>query len=140
MDKHELERRTKAFALRVIRFVSDMPRSRAADVIGYQRIKAATSVGGNYREANRAESFDDFIHKIGIVEKETSECCYWLELCEGADLGDRGECAWLLKEANELLAIFTSSGRTARANRAQRRSHRSRQPGTQTNAPECCTE
>jgi four helix bundle protein len=72
-------------------------------------------VGANYREANRAESYDDFIHKIVIVEKEASETCYWLELCEGAGIGDATELGWLLKESNELLAIFTRIGKTAKS-------------------------
>jgi four helix bundle protein len=69
MDKVELERRTRQFALRVISFVATLPKGKVGDVIGYQFVKAGTSVGANYREANRAESRNDFIHKIGIVEK-----------------------------------------------------------------------
>jgi len=80
VDKAELERRTKAFALRVIHFVGGLPRSRIADVVGYQLAKAGTSIGANYCEANRAESRNDFIHKIGIVEKEAAETQYWLAL------------------------------------------------------------
>ncbi|MFN2514183.1 MAG: four helix bundle protein, partial [Pyrinomonadaceae bacterium] len=75
------------------------------------------SVGANYREANRAESRADFIHKIAIVEKECSESQYWLELCEEADLGNRDQRRWLLQESGELLAIFTSVGRSTKANR-----------------------
>jgi four helix bundle protein len=73
MDKVELEKRTKRFALRVISFVTTLPKGKAGDVVGYQMVKAGTSVGANYREANRAESRNDFIHKIGIVEKEAAE-------------------------------------------------------------------
>ena len=114
MNKSELEQRTKAFALRVIRFVSDFPRSKAADVIGYQLLKSATSIGANYREANRAESRADFIHKIAIVEKEAAETEYWLELCHEARLGDADECRALLQEADEFVAIFTAIGRTTK--------------------------
>ena len=64
MDRVELERRTRQFALRVISFVATLPKGRVGDVIGYQLVKAGTSVGANYREANRAESRNDFIHKI----------------------------------------------------------------------------
>ena len=72
-------------------------------------------MGANYREANRAESRDDFIHKIGIIEKEASETCYWLELCEEAGIGDTAERQWLLKESSELLAIFSSIGKSAKS-------------------------
>lgn len=69
MDRFELERRTKRFALRVIAFVDTLPKSKAGEVIEYQLVKAGTSIGSNYRGANRAESRNDFIHKIGIVGK-----------------------------------------------------------------------
>ena len=80
MDKRELELRTKTFAIRVIKFVSNLPKSRVTNVLGFQLLKAGTSIGANYREANRAESKNDFIHKIGIVSKEATETMYWLEL------------------------------------------------------------
>lgn len=62
-------------------------------------VKAGTSIGADYREANRAESRNDFIHKIAIVEKDASECQYWLELCDEAELGEARQRAWLLPEA-----------------------------------------
>jgi four helix bundle protein len=114
MDKGELERRTKAFAVRILRFVSSLPKNKAADVAGYQLVKAGTSIGANYREANRAESRSDFIHKVGVVEKEASETQYWLELCREAEIGNDAERAWLLKESGELLAIFTRIGKTTK--------------------------
>ena len=118
MDKLELERRTKKFAIEIIAFAATLPEGRIGDVIRYQLVKAGTSVGANYREANRAESRNDFIHKIGLVEKEASESQYWLEICEETKFGDAEQRGWLVQEAGELLAIFTSSGRTAKANRA----------------------
>jgi four helix bundle protein len=118
MDKIELEKRTKRFALRVIAFAATLPVGKIGDVIRYQLVKAGTSVGANYREANRAESRNDFIHKIGIVEKEASESQYWLEICDEAKFGAAEQRDWLLRESGELLAIFTSSGRTAKAARA----------------------
>ena len=118
MDKLELEKRTKQFAIRIIKFAATLPYGKIGDVIRYQLVKAGTSVGANYREANRAESRNDFIHKIGIVEKEASESQYWLEICDEANLGDAQQRKWLLAESGELVAIFTSSGRTAKAARA----------------------
>ncbi len=119
MDKFELEKRTKQFALRIIAFVATLPQTRTGAVIEYQLVKAGTSVGSNYREANRAESRADFIHKICIVEKEASESCFWLEICEEAPLGDNNQRKWLLQESRELLAIFTSIGRSTKANTAR---------------------
>ena len=111
MGREELEKRTKEFALRVIRFVANLPKNKITDVLGYQLLRSGTSVGANYREANRAESRKDFIHKIGLVEKECSESNYWLELFEESDIGDKPERRWLLKESYELLASFTSIGK-----------------------------
>ena len=114
MDKVELERRTKALALCVIRFVAEMPKNKITDVVGYQLLKSGTSIGANYREANRAESRNDFIHKIGIVEKEAAEAQYWLELCQEAHLGDPQELKSLQQEVSEILAIFTRVGKTTK--------------------------
>jgi four helix bundle protein len=115
VDKAELEIRTKGFALQVIRFVVGLPKTKVSDVLGYQLLKAGTSVGANYREANRAESRADFIHKIGIVEKEASESQYWLELFEEVGHGNMTERRVLLKESGELLAIFTAIGKSTKA-------------------------
>jgi len=114
MDRAELEKRTREFAIRVVQFVADLPKNRVADVVGYQLLKAATSIGTNYREAGRAESRADFIHKMALVEKESSETQYWLELCRDVPLGDPTEVAALYDEATQLLAIFTASGKTAK--------------------------
>ncbi len=69
MDNNELEKRTRLFALRVIRFVKGLPRDREGNVLGQQLLRSGTSIGANYREANRAESRKDSIHKIAIVER-----------------------------------------------------------------------
>jgi four helix bundle protein len=114
MDKAELEQRTKRFAVRVIGFVAELPKSKVNDVLGYQLLKSGTSIGANYREANRAESRNDFIHKIGVVEKEAAETQYWLELSQEARLGSTQERQWLLQESGELLAILTSIGKTTK--------------------------
>ena len=79
MEK-DLERRTKKFALQAIKFVSGLPRTRDADVLGRQLLRSATSIGANYREANRAVSRADFANKIGTIQKEASETQYWIEL------------------------------------------------------------
>jgi len=120
VKREQLEKRTLFFALRVIEFVATLPKSKTGEVVEYQLVKAGTSIGANYREANRAESRNDFIHKLAIVEKESSESVYWLELCDAANLGAIELRRWLLQESRELLAIFTSAGRTSKANRSTR--------------------
>ena len=112
MDKLVLEKRTKAFAISVIRYVATVPTTYVEIVLGRQLLKSATSIGANYREANRAESRKDFTHKIGIVEKEAAETQYWLELCDEAMIGNIQVRRSLYRECTELLAIFTRIGRT----------------------------
>ena len=121
MDKKELEKRTKKFALEVIRFVADLPKNKITDVMGYQFLKAGTSIGANYRKANRAQSRQDFIHKIAIVEKEASETQYWLELFDASNIGNPESLSWLLTESGELLAIFTSIGKTTKSRQKRKR-------------------
>src|SRR5947199_10788604 len=109
MEKN-LEERTKQFSLSVISFSSSLPRTREGDVLARQLLRSATSIGANYREANRAVSRADFINKIGTVQKEASETQYWLELLIESEISKETALA-LLKEATELLAIFTSIGK-----------------------------
>jgi len=117
MDKLELEKRTKAFAIQVIRYIASLPRCKESDVLGYQLLRSGTSIGANYREANRAESRADFIHKIAIVEKEAAETQYWLELCRETKILNREGLDELQQESSELLAIFTAIGKSTKGRR-----------------------
>ena len=114
MNKAELERRTKEFSLNLIRFLQSLPKNYLGEALGRQLLKSGTSIGANYREANRAESKADFIHKLAIAEKEASETLYWLELLQEAGIGANQEAIRLMQEAKELLAIFTAAGRTSK--------------------------
>jgi four helix bundle protein len=116
--KRDLEQRTKQFAVHLIDFLYNIPFNRILYVLVGQVAKSGTSIGANYREANRAESKKDFIHKIGIVEKEASETVYWMELlAESKALDDQQKKGLISvhKEAEELLALFSSISRSARA-------------------------
>ena len=110
MEK-DLERRTKQFAVRVIDFVSNLPRSMTGDVLTRQLLRSATSIGANYREANRGVSRADFSNKIGTVQKEAAETQYWIELLIESKIGSEDTVFVLLKESTELLAIFTTIGK-----------------------------
>ncbi len=114
MDKNELMLRTKKFALGVIRVVEGLPVNKANNVISYQLLKSSMSVGANYREAIRAESKADFIHKIGIVEKESGESEWWLELLKERDHPDSAALDSVLDECRQLLKIFCATGKTAK--------------------------
>ena len=117
MTSEELKKRTKEFALRVLRFVDSLPQSKSVNIISKQLTRAATSVGANYRAACKARSKADFISKITIVEEEADETQYWLELLIDLEYGDQQQVVGLLEEAKELTAIFTASGKTAKHNR-----------------------
>ena len=116
MDREELKKRTKKFALDIIKLTEDFPKTKAGDVIGRQLLRSATSVGANYRAACRARSQADFISKISVVEEEADESCFWLELTIESGLANTEDAKTLLKEADELTAIFTASKKTARSN------------------------
>lgn len=109
-----LRERTKNFALAVIGLVESLPRGRAAEVISNQLLRAGTSVGANYRAACHARSRREFIAKMGIVEEEADEACFWLELLADRRLGDVTQIAELREEGHQLVAMTASSIRTAR--------------------------
>jgi four helix bundle protein len=107
-----LESRTKAFAIRIIKLSTILPNTVEGKIIRNQLTKAGTSIGANYREANRARSRADFRNKIKICESEGNETCYWLEIIKVLNWVENKELESMLTESNELLAIFTSIGKT----------------------------
>ena len=109
-----LRTRTKQFALRVIKMVDTLPNTRAADVIGRQILKSATSVGANYRAAQRGRSRAEFCAKLGIVEEECDESSYWMELLAESGIVKQELLEGLMGEANEITAMVVASIRTAR--------------------------
>jgi four helix bundle protein len=115
MDKRDFQARTKGLALRVIRLSDAMPKTAAADVISRQLLRAATSVGANYRAACRAKSSADMINKLRIVEEEADECCYWLDLLGDSGIVPADRLADLAKEADEITAMTVASIKTLRA-------------------------
>jgi four helix bundle protein len=112
--KTELEGRMKTFAVQVVKTVAAFPKNAEGQIIGRQLLRAGTSIGANYCEANRAESRNDFIHKVGVAEKEAAETIYWLEICRDTKLGTEKQITELLNEAGQLLAILITIGRKAK--------------------------
>jgi four helix bundle protein len=106
-SKH-LENRTKVFSIKVIQLSSLLPKTEEGKVVKNQFTKSGTSIGANYREANRSRSKADFLNKIKICESETSEVIYWLEIITELDWITQEKLKPVTKEATELLAIFTS--------------------------------
>lgn len=110
----ELKDRTKEFAIRVVKLYRALPRTEEARVIGRQVLRSGTSMAANYRAVCRARSKAEFISKVGIVVEEADETVFWLELLVETGVVKSDKMESLLVEANELLAIFAASQRTAR--------------------------
>lgn len=110
----ELKRRSKEFAIRVVKLSQVLPNSREAWVLGKQVLRSGTAVAANYRAARRARSKAEFIAKIGVVVEEVDETVFWLELLVETNIVPKERMVALLEEAQELLAIFAASQRTAR--------------------------
>src|SRR5215472_14855714 len=108
MDKRELQNRTKQFALRVLKLLDAVPHTPAGRAISSQLVRAATSVGANYRSACRPRSRAEFAAKLGIAVEEADESLYWLELIRDSRLVSEDKLSLLLKEADELTAILVS--------------------------------
>lgn len=113
-QSEQLKERTKQFAIRIVNLFRALPKSEEAKVIGRQLLRSGTSVAANYRAVCRARSKAEFIAKIGIVVEEADETVLWLELLVDTEIVAQDKMKSILKEANELLAIFAASQFTAK--------------------------
>jgi|SRR6185312_5087125 len=109
MTESEMKQRTKTFALRVIKFASSLSRNFVGRRLGDQLLRSGTSVAANYRSACRSRSRADFLSKLGIVEEETDESAFWMELLIEGGIVPAGKLTNLLDEASQLTAIMVSS-------------------------------
>lgn len=114
MDRGEFQQRTKTLALRVVRLVRALPKSQESRVFGQQLLRSATSVAANYRASCRARSRSEFLAKLGIVEEEADETCFWLEMIIETELLAEERVKPLLDEANEVVAMVVASRKTLR--------------------------
>ncbi len=113
----DLKIRTKRFAEDIVRLAEALPATRTGEILSRQIIRSATSVGANYRAACRARSRADFVSKLCIALEEADETGYWLEVMGDLNLVPAGKHRSYLAEASGLTAIFTSSIKTAKANK-----------------------
>ena|ERR1041385_1552343 len=116
MKHQNLQDRTRKFALEVIKFTEELQRDDTSKILGRQLLRAGTSVGANYRAACRSKSKPDFISKMKTVLEEADESAFWIELLLDATKASPQAARPLLAEANELVAIATSSVNTAQRN------------------------
>ena len=111
----DLRQRTKSYAIRIVRLYRSLPHSSDAQVLGKQLLRSGTSVTANYRAACRARSRAEFISKISIVLEEADESAFWLELLGETEVVLPEKLATLVRETNELTAIFGASLRTSKS-------------------------
>jgi len=119
-EKQDLKVRTKQFALRIIRLYTCLPKTTEAQVIGRQVLNSGTSAGAQYREAQRAKSDADFISKVEGSLQELDETAYWLELLRDSRMVSVEKLNPLLKETDELTAIFVTIVKKVKGKRPRR--------------------
>lgn len=113
MTKEELKNRTKQFALDVFKFLMSLEKTKANDVVSFQLFKSSSSVAANYRAVCRGKSDADFLNKLKIVDEEADESLFWLEFIKGLEVHcDKTVLDSLIKEANELVSIFSAAIKT----------------------------
>lgn len=121
MDKNEFERRTKVFAINVAKFCKTLTYDPVIRSYIDQIVRSSGSVCANYRAACRAKSRPDFINKMRIVEEETDETLFFLELLAEFNPERKGELRGLYKEGNEILSMTVASINTTVRNLKSRR-------------------
>jgi four helix bundle protein len=114
LKPEDLRRRTKKFALDIIRLYRTLPKTEECRIMGRQLLRAACSVAANYRAACRARSHAEFLAKVGLVLEEADESAFWLEMFRDSNSVAEAKLAPQLDEAEQLVSIFSASRRTAR--------------------------
>ena len=115
MTQDDLKDRTKKYGLRMMKLSDALPKTNSGKVIGNQLLRSGTSVGANYRAACRARSKTEFIAKLGVVAEEADECAFWLELIMEGQLLKLRLIESLYQETKELIAIFTTTLKSAKS-------------------------
>jgi four helix bundle protein len=116
-SKSVLKDRSFAFAVEIVKCFKKMTENKREFVLSKQLLRSGTSIGANVREAKNAESTNDFIHKLGVAQKESDETLYWLELLEATDYLETDSYIKLSGEADQLLKMIRSSILTVKQNR-----------------------
>ncbi|MCZ8196103.1 MAG: four helix bundle protein [Flavobacterium sp.] len=113
MTKEELKKRTKVFAVSVFKFLMEIEKSKAVDVVSFQLFKSSSSVAANYRAVCRGKSSADFLNKLKVVDEEADESLFWLEFIKDLEIEcDTNQLDKLIKEADELVSIFSAGIKT----------------------------
>lgn len=115
MEKEDLRKRTKEFALKIIRLCLTLPKHSQVQIICNQLLRSGTSVGANYREGFRARSDQELISKLGICIQELEETGYWVELLEESGMCPKEKMVEIKDETEQLIAIFVSGVKTLKS-------------------------
>jgi four helix bundle protein len=113
--EQELKTRTRQIGVDVLKLISELPQNQTSWIIVKQIVRSSTSIGANYRAACRGKSAADFINKLTIVEEESDETLYWLEVIELAGLAKPDRTSMLKDELNQIIAMTVASIKTSRA-------------------------
>jgi len=114
--KSIIKDRSFAFAVRVIKLFQYLTETKKEYVLSKQLLRSGTAIGALVREAQNAESTKDFIHKLGIAQKECDETIYWIELLKETEYLNDKEFESINNEANELLKMIRSAIITSKKN------------------------
>lgn len=115
-DKSITRRKSKDFAVRIIRFAKFLQSDKHDFIISNQIFRSGTSIGANVRESYNAQSKADFINKLYIALKEADETAYWLELLIESEMIDKAQFDSLYNDLREIIALLTSSIKTLKKN------------------------
>jgi len=126
MNEAIFKQRTKKLGIAILQMVDAIPRSITSDTLVRQVVRSATSIGANYRAACRAKSTADMINKLKIVEEESDETTYWLELIVEAGYLPQEKVSPLAKESSEITAMTVASIRTLQAGQSKTQNRKSK--------------
>ena len=118
MKKSIIEKKSYAFALRIIKLYTYLTNKKKEYILSKQVLRCGTSIGANVKEGVQAESKSDFIHKLNIALKEASETDYWLNLLKDSEIIDNTSFESISKDCIELIKIMTAIIKTSRKNLA----------------------
>jgi four helix bundle protein len=135
MTPQQLRERAKKFAVGIVRLCRSLPSDWVVREMGKQLVRSGTAVAANYRACQRGRSNKEFCAKMGVVVEEADETELWLELLPEADPGLANTTNPLLGEARELVAIFSASHHTAKANVEKKKAERRKQRASTRRTP-----
>ncbi len=116
MRENVIKNKSFAFAVRIVKLYQFLCEQKKEFILSKQLLRSGTSVGAMVREAEHAETKNDFKHKMGIAQKEINETIYWLELLKETDYLTNEQFESMNKDAVEIIKLITSIIKSVKAN------------------------